>query len=175
VDLPALALRAATKVRGQTLAHGRALPAVLLQGDDPLDVAALLAGERADVPINIVRGGKDYSAIRFGDFKLIVGHASPPPGLAQAEGWYPADAASKPEMPPSTVAGAGRFAAVGTPSRVLLFNVAKDPSERVNLAANRTLVREGLARLARYVNTPEYSEPVGSLPQSPARPTGGHG
>jgi hypothetical protein len=67
VDLTALALHA-----------GRVLPEAREQlALDGMDLTALVyglttSGGRQVVPINILRGGRSYSAVRFGKYKVIV-------------------------------------------------------------------------------------------------------
>jgi len=158
VDLAALVVRAATGNRLQRVGDGIAVPGVALNGDDAVGFDSA-PHVREDVPINIIHGGKQYTAIRFGPFKLIVGGATPAPGILTAEGWYPADCASAPELPQS----------VGP--RYQLFNLDVDPNERVNLAStNKTMVKEGMRRLQRYLSLPDYTEPQHNAPSLRALP-----
>jgi arylsulfatase B len=168
VDLPAMAVRVASIRQRTSFGDGHALTQIRLRCEDSLPesvLAATSAPPRSDVPINIINSGKSYSAIRFGDFKLIVGPASPPPGIKVLEGWYPANAASAPELPAETRS-----------PHLYLFDVVRDPEERDNLVfVNRTLVKEGLLRLARYASMPEYIEPQVNFPHLLSWPALHHG
>lgn len=105
---------------------------------------------RSDLPLNIIYGGKRYSAVRFDyHYKLIVGEPYPYAGL---DGWrsgglYPTVA------PPFHV-----------PGMPYLFNITADPEERNELTLENCpsypeLIAKGMAYLESIANDPEYREP----------------
>jgi len=100
---------------------------------------------RDHVPINIFKGGKAYSAVRFGKYKVIVNDFA----LPVAQGWF--DLNGELETPaPKEQQG-----------QTLLFDVEADPLERKNIAAEfPNLVKQGLDLLESYVTSGEYSEPM---------------
>ena len=114
---------------------------------------------RNHVPINVVSQGKDFSAVRFGDLKLIVG--TPTYGIKHGDGWYVAGLSPEAEPAPAHKKG-----------DPYLFNVTADPTEHheLDVEAYADAVKEGQALLDEYVNSGVYAEPqkntphLGSLP-----------
>lgn len=101
--------------------------------------------QRDHVPINIVLGGRRYSAVRFGRYKLIVDDFLFP----AAQGWFDESGNLK-EAPTST------------PHRAVyvLFNVKDDPEERDDISAqNPSLVEYGKSLISNYVRGGHYMEP----------------
>jgi hypothetical protein len=105
-------------------------------------------GPRTEIPINIVSSGSDYSAIRFGRWKLIVGY---PLEYRTGDGWWPANAEGPPQMP--------------KPERhrllfvYKLYDVLTDPFEHENMVNLTDIIREGRSRLKNYVRLGDYQEP----------------
>ena len=128
----------------------------LIDGIDHWD--AITSGDshslRSHVPINIVSAGKDYSAVRFGDMKLIVGGA-PTYGIKKGDGWYARGLAPEVEPAPAHKKG--------TP---YLFNVTADPTEHneLDVDAHSDAVNEGQALLDGYVSSGVYREPQKNTP-----------
>ena len=99
---------------------------------------------RDHVPINIVLGGKQYSAVRFGDYKLIVDDYF----INEAQGWFDENGDLKEPSPPI---------AKGS---VSLYNLKNDPEERKDLAGeNPHLVHYGKDLIDMYVQGGNYLEP----------------
>lgn len=103
------------------------------------------ADVRSHVPINIVFGGKKYSAVRFGKYKLILNDFFNP----SAQGWFdefgdlkeaaPAEQKGKPE---------------------LLFDLEIDPKERHDLSGQfPDMVKRGKDIIQSYVIGGRYMEP----------------
>jgi arylsulfatase A-like enzyme len=104
------------------------------------------------IPINIIHGGQEYSAVRFGRWKLVIGG-----DVAGADGWYPPQADQPPRMPSNTSRKA-RHNIWG--QKIYLFDLLLDPREENDLAHNYTkAVNEGLAIIKEIVNSPNYREP----------------
>ena len=96
--------------------------------------AACRARGRDHVPLNIVNGGKDYTAVRFGKWKLILNAHKTPRGA-----WF-------------DVNGNVLRPAPRNESAVLLFDVMADPSEMRDVsAANPDVVRAGESLIRSYV------------------------
>lgn len=104
---------------------------------------------RDHVPLNIVNNGTSYSAVRFGDMKLILGL----PCLANAGG-----------------AGAWFSGGLGEPVRPqpahegpYLFNITADPYELAAIDVNdpryASIVKQGTDLIQSYVMSGDYSEP----------------
>ena len=120
--------------------------------------ARMVGSVRDSVPINIILGGQQYTAVRFGNFKLIVDDTSTP---GRGDGWFPEDGGD-PEVPP-----AGEGFDKETP--FFLYDLSEDPEERHNLVSTRELlqknmsiVADGLSILRTYI-LDGYHEPQGSV------------
>ena len=99
---------------------------------------------RDHVPINIVFHGKSYSAVRFGDYKVIVDDSV----NTDAQGWFDENGDLK-ELPPQKVKGTAS-----------LFNLIEDPHERNDIAAKHPdLVQYGKDLINMYVHGGKYLEP----------------
>ena len=106
---------------------------------------------REHLPLNVVNNGSDYSAIRFGDMKLILG--SPTLAIDNNAGAWWAGGVGKPvEKQPAH--------ARGIP---YLFNLTADPYEHQEIESSdphyAALVKEGTDLLNGYVSSGDYSEP----------------
>jgi arylsulfatase B len=99
---------------------------------------------REHVPINVVLGGRRYSAVRFGPYKLIVDDFFNPP----AQGWYDKN---------------GDLAQASTPyikGSIQLYHLEKDPQERTDISKdNEDIVRYGKDLIAMYAEGGDYMEP----------------
>eukprot|EP01062_Namystynia_karyoxenos_P066514 TRINITY_DN60442_c0_g1_i1.p1 TRINITY_DN60442_c0_g1~~TRINITY_DN60442_c0_g1_i1.p1 ORF type:complete len:525 (+),score=110.65 TRINITY_DN60442_c0_g1_i1:134-1576(+) len=88
-----------------------------------------------EIPLNIVEGGKNYSALIYGDLKLIVGR------VGVCDGYWTTGVPYERIDPPDTT---------GMPK---LFNLTDDPLESVNLADSRPDDVAALtARIARWAD-----------------------
>lgn len=111
---------------------------------------AIMSGKgeslRSHVPINIVHNGTSYTAVRYGDFKLIVGA----PTMGEAGGWYTKGLYPAVEDPPPHRNGTN-----------YLFNLARDPYEHVELSLEQyaDVVKHGLEIIQGYVTGGLYQEP----------------
>ena len=103
---------------------------------------------RTEIPINVVSGGLDYSAIRYGRWKLIAGVSQE---YRTGDGWWPASAEGPPQLPK---ADRHRLFFV-----YKLYDLYTDPLERNNMVNLTEIVREGRARLRAIVNAGDYVEP----------------
>jgi arylsulfatase A-like enzyme len=103
---------------------------------------------RNHVPINIINNGSDYTAIRFGDMKLIVG--SPTMKYVPAGGWYKGGV--YPSIQPEPKHKAGTY---------YLFNITNDPYEHHELNVNdyQSYVQHGLKLISSYIQSGRYMEP----------------
>lgn len=156
VDIAAFILRAASD-SGDVLQKSAGLDGLPLVGlqlatdDDRSVVDGKAPPGRTWLPINVVDGGRTFSAVRWGRYKLIVGAAD----IVGADGWWPpqADGPATPASPrllPSLLRGR------------LLFDVESDPRETTNLAHNlSSVVHEGERLIASVVESGEYREPQG--------------
>lgn len=118
---------------------------------------------RTVVPINIVEGGKNYTAIRFDNWKLIVGGATTPvtvlPNGDKANGWFKGGLYPAAEMPP-----------VGENPSMYLFDVFSDPTEHHDLSEERPdIVAHGKALIEDIIKH-EYEEPQNNAPAAAALP-----
>jgi arylsulfatase B len=153
VDLPAFALRAAGYHHSKLKIDGLPLIGIRLRSDDNNDPTPEQKGHEY-VPYNIVKGGEDYTAIRFGKWKLIVGTAVGPATVSTwCDGWWPAQLNKLPISPPTRT---GKY---------LLFDIENDPREMVDLSKNFTnIVDQGRKLIAKIIADPEprkYVEPQG--------------
>jgi len=95
---------------------------------------------RHEIPLNIINGGTDYTAIRFHDMKLIVGNP-------QLEG-FDCDGWTWPNME--------RKVAPSDSGPIYLFNITNDPHERINLAhinpgRYKAIIEEGKNRIKKFM------------------------
>ena len=107
---------------------------------------------RDHLPINIVSKGQDYTAVRFGDLKLIVGN--PQYGI-KATGWFSGGLSPESELAPSHKKG--------TP---YLFNITNDPTEHheLDLEMYADAVKLGKSIISSYVQSGSYAEPQSNYP-----------
>lgn len=106
---------------------------------------------REHLPLNVVNNGSDYSAIRFGDMKLILG--APTLAVDDIAGAWWAGGLGKPvEKQPAHTKG-----------MPYLFNVTADPYEHHEIESSHphyaALVKKGTDLLNGYVSSGDYSEP----------------
>lgn len=106
---------------------------------------------RDHLPLNVVNNGSSYSAVRFGDMKLILG--APCLKIAvNAGAWFAGGLGQPVEPEPPHVSGAP-----------YLFNVTADPYEHreINSSDPRydSIVQEGRRILQGYVTSGAYFEP----------------
>ena len=112
---------------------------------------------RDNVPLNIVHNGSSYTAIRFGEFKLIVGAAGivgPLKGFGVAGGWFQGGLYPATEQPPPHANGTN-----------YLFNLTQDPYEHrsLNLVDYASVVEKGLALIRGYMTQGDYLEPQSNI------------
>ena len=126
--------------------------------------SAIVGGQsrslRDHVPINLINNGTTYSAIRYGDFKLIVGS---PTVTALADGWFQGG-----------LYPAVQKAPVHTKGINYLFNVTRDPyeHEELDLEKYKDIVQDGLKLIRDYVTHQkgDYQEPQPNRPHLKALP-----
>jgi len=103
--------------------------------------------QRDHVPINIVSGGKRYSAVRFGRYKLIVDDFFTP----TAQGWFDENGDLKEPSQPFSK------------GQIQLFDLEDDPQERTDVSKNFPhMVQHGLSLIQMYVRGGNYMEPQAS-------------
>jgi hypothetical protein len=101
--------------------------------------------QRDHVPINVVLGGKRYSAVRFGRWKLIVDDFLFP----AAQGWF--DESGNLKEAPTTQPHRSTY---------LLYNLKDDPEERVDVSEQfPSLVEYGKSLISNYVHGGNFMEP----------------
>lgn len=102
--------------------------------------------QRSVVPINIIHNGSSYSAIRFGDIKLIVGNGT----IAErTDGYWKPGVHSRIDPPPSS--GEAGY---------LLFNLTADPTEHIDIAEDHPdLISQGLDLISKLISSGDYMEP----------------
>lgn len=106
---------------------------------------------RDHLPLNVVNNGSSYSAVRFGDMKLILG--APTMAVAGNAGAWFAGGLGKPVEPaPRHTSGAP-----------YLFNITADPYEHHEIDASdpryAAFVKEGTDIIRGYVTSGDYAEP----------------
>lgn len=130
------------------------------------------AAARTEIPIHIESKGKQYSSIRMGKYKLIIGRASRGgnellPWGEDGDGYWRSDGRGLQRAAPARKPLSWLF-----PYK--LFDLDVDPLERVNLVYNQTAwVREGQRRIKQRVKEVSgmYREPVPNYLHPLAWPT----
>jgi len=98
------------------------------------------------VPINIIQGGQSYSAVRFGQYKVVFDHSGD--NVRPAQGWYDenGDLREAPDL------------ANENPIRV--YDVENDPQERIDLSEQKPwLITYGHDLIQSYILGGRYHEP----------------
>ena len=107
-----------------------------------------IASKRTEIPLNVMSSGIDFTAIRFGRWKLLIGATMK---YHVGDGWWPANAEDPPTLPDEKH---------GIFFRYKLYDMVSDISERHNLANNLTeVVKDGRQRIYKIVHSPDYREP----------------
>jgi len=146
VDFPAMALEASGSFQNRNLN---------LDGRSPFTWGNLMLPRRNDVPVNINFWGFSFSAIRFGDMKLIIGN----PTMFDNDGYFPIGAKPREPAPPIS-----RF------SRFLLFNITADPNEKHDLSKDQPeQIKIGHAILRKYIAS-GYRNPQLNVPHPLSNP-----
>jgi len=102
--------------------------------------------QRDHVPINVINGGKSYSAVRFGNYKVIINDFV----NFAAQGWYDQNGELQTPAP------------LEQKGKTLLFDVNHDPTEREDLSQTHPeLVQYGKDLIMSYVLGDEFMEPQG--------------
>jgi len=127
-------------------AAGLEFPAPI-DGVDIVSAALGTSASRTSVPINVKETGKNYTAVRFGKWKLIVGSATSYPTInipnARLEnGWFQNGSYPSVEKPPADETG-----------DIYLFDLIEDPNEHIEVSkVNPDVVAEGRAVLAKCIS-----------------------
>jgi hypothetical protein len=127
-------------------AAGLEFPAPI-DGVDIVSAALGTSASRTSVPIKFKETGKNYTAVRFGKWKLIVGSATSHPTVnipnARLEnGWFQNGSYPSVEKPPADETG-----------DIYLFDLVEDPNEHIEVSkVNPDVVAEGRAVLAKYIS-----------------------
>jgi len=116
--------------------------------DGQMDFLRRYRAPRTEIPLNIDASGLDFSAVRFGRWKLIIGSSQI---YRSGDGWWPSSAEGDPQLPKPD---RNRFFTL-----YRLFDLIADPLEKVNMRNFSEVIKEGRARIRAMVKYGGYQEP----------------